>query len=74
MAEWLNTVVTEELACPRCGAQPGQDCRMPSGRKYYWTPHTERLALATSEMRERCRFVPSYDKHAEAMKQAKSRN
>lgn len=53
MAEWLGTVVTSENGCPRCQAAPGQDCRMPSGRKTS-SAHVERFRTATKAQRDRC--------------------
>lgn len=31
---WFSTDARNQVACPRCGAVAGEDCRTPSGRKY----------------------------------------
>jgi hypothetical protein len=41
MAEAMFTAAREKVACPRCGASPGEPCRTPKGRNAK-VPHNER--------------------------------
>jgi hypothetical protein len=38
---WFHTDSKMFCSCPRCNAQPGEDCKTPKGRKSS-TVHTER--------------------------------
>lgn len=42
MARWMFSDAIQKTGCQRCGAEAGEQCRSPSGRKYE-TPHSERL-------------------------------
>lgn len=39
---WMYTDARQQVPCARCGAEPGQPCRQPAGRKAA-VPHGERL-------------------------------
>lgn len=53
MAEWAFTIATNEYVCPRCGAEKGQHCRTPSGRRTNH-PHGERVHQLTEADVKRC--------------------
>lgn len=48
MARWMFTDARERVACPRCKAEKGEQCRQPKGRPVKY-PHPERLK-ALSEL------------------------
>jgi len=58
----LSTSAVNECACPKCGEQPGDPCREPSGRRALAT-HEERTTLyASRHNREELKALHTFRK------------
>jgi hypothetical protein len=61
MPEKLVDVLLAENACPKCGAQPTQRCRTPSGKaltgvRLISMAHADRWRTMTPEQEARCTY------------------
>ena len=54
MPNAMSTIASENYACPKCNANPGESCRQPKGRRQ-WPPHKERVKQLTEAEIASCR-------------------